>query len=152
MLCNNLVVMAGVQNRRAPTLAQSHLRLNESDDDMSDAIETLMLANLLDVFNERDTAKRQAAIQRTYAPDVAWTDAEETTNGQQALETKCVGLQSNLGKLQFVMDGPVRQVPGFGYLAWRLIDPDSGQRAMSGFDAAIITDGLITHLWTVLIP
>ena len=110
-----------------------------------------MLANLLDVFNERDTAKRQAAIDRTYAADIAWTDAEGTTNGRRALEAKCVGLQGNLGKLQFATAGPVHQVPGFGYLAWRLIDPDSGELAMSGFDAAVVTEGLITHLWTVLI-
>ncbi|QZT62757.1 hypothetical protein [Mycolicibacterium austroafricanum] len=42
---------------------------------MSDPIETLMLANLLGVFNERDGAKRRAAVERTYAEDVRWVDA-----------------------------------------------------------------------------
>ncbi len=37
---------------------------------MADPIETLMRANLLEVFNERDGATRRAAIERTYAPDV----------------------------------------------------------------------------------
>jgi hypothetical protein len=118
---------------------------------MSDPVETLMLANLLDVFNERDAATRAAAIQRTYAVDVEWTDAEGVSTGHDALEAKCVGLQSTLGDLQFESDGPVHQVPGFGHLAWRLVD-GSGTTQMGGFDAATIADGRITKLWTVLIP
>ena len=119
---------------------------------MSDAIETLMHDNLMAVFNERDDAKRQAASQRTYATDVRWTDAEGVTTGLTGLEAKCVGLQSGLGDLQFEPVGPVHELPGFGYLAWRLVDPSDGREQMSGFDAAVITDGLITELWTVLIP
>lgn len=119
---------------------------------MSDVIETLMHDNLMAVFNERDDAKRQAASQRTYATDVRWTDAEGVTTGLTGLEAKCVGLQSGLGDLQFEPVGPVHELPGFGYLAWRLVDPSDGREQMSGFDAAVITDGLITELWTVLIP
>jgi hypothetical protein len=89
---------------------------------MSDPIETLMLANLLEVFNERDEAKRSAAIDRTYAQDVRWTDAEGVTTGREALEAKCVALQEQLGSLQFATAGPVRQLPNFGYLAWNLVD------------------------------
>lgn len=38
-----------------------------------------MLANLLDVFNERDAARRDAAILRTYADDVRWTDGKASS-------------------------------------------------------------------------
>jgi len=41
---------------------------------MTDAITRLMEANLLEVFNQRDTELRRAAITRTYAPDVRWTE------------------------------------------------------------------------------
>lgn len=119
---------------------------------MSDPIETLMLANLLEVFNERDETKRRAAIERTYAPDVRWTDAEGVSTGRDALEAKCVALQQQLGNLQFVAAGTVHQLPNFGYLAWHLVEVIDGQPAMSGFDIAMITDGRITELYTVLIP
>jgi hypothetical protein len=119
---------------------------------MADAIEQLMLANLIDVFNERDADTRKAAIGRTYANDVRWTDDEGVTTGHEALDAKCIGLQQNLGDQQFVADGPVRRLQGFGYLAWHLVDPASGQPSMSGFDVALVADGLITDLWTVLIP
>jgi hypothetical protein len=116
------------------------------------SVERLMHDNLLAVFGERDAAKRQAAIARTYAPTVRWTDAEGVTEGHAALETKCVALQSGLGPLEFEPVGPVHELPGFGYLAWRLVDPVSGQAPVSGFDTVLIADGVITDLWTVVIP
>jgi hypothetical protein len=118
---------------------------------MPRSVSDLMYANLLEVFNERDDAKRQAAEERTYASNVRWTDAEGVSTGLVALETKCVGLQQGLGDLQFEADGPVHELPGFGYLAWRLVDAEGGLQ-MSGFDAAQISGDLITDLWTVLIP
>lgn len=119
---------------------------------MNDPIERLMHDNLIAVFDERDADKRQAAIRNTYAADVRWTDAEGVTTGTDALEAKCVALQSGLGALRFEPVGPVHELPGFGYLAWRLVDPAGGDVAMTGFDAAVIADGAITDLWTVLIP
>lgn len=116
------------------------------------SVEKLMHDNLMAVFNERDDAKRRAAVQRTYAPDVRWTDAEGVTTGHAGLEAKCVALQSSIGDLQFEPVGPLHVLPGFGHLAWRLVNPADGREAMSGFDAAVIADGLITELWTVLIP
>jgi len=118
---------------------------------MADVIDDLMRANLLAVFNERDDSKRRAAIERTYAPDVRWTDAEGETTGLDALEAKCVALQQQLGDLQFVTAGPVHHLPNFGYLAWQLNGPD-GAPVMSGFDVAMVTDGVITELYTVLTP
>ncbi|BBY26841.1 nuclear transport factor 2 family protein [Mycolicibacterium sediminis] len=119
---------------------------------MPDAIETLMFDNLLAVFNERDDDKRRAAIERTYASDVRWTDDEGVSTGRAALDAKCVALQANLGDQQFAADGPVRSLEGFGYLGWHLLDPATGQPVLSGFDTALIADGVITDLWTVLIP
>lgn len=115
-------------------------------------IEKLMHSNLMAVFNERDNAQRHAAVQRTYAPDVRWTDAEGVTTGREGLDAKCLELQAGIGNLQFEPVGPLHELPGFGYLAWRLVDPATGQEHLSGFDAAVIAGGLITELWTVLIP
>jgi len=119
---------------------------------MTTSVEQLMHDNLIAVFGERDAAERQAAIERTYAPAVRWTDAEGVTEGHAALEAKCVALQDGLGPLVFEAAGPVHELPGFGYLAWRLVDPSTGQAQVSGFDTALIADGAITDLWTVVIP
>jgi hypothetical protein len=43
---------------------------------MTETVNSLMEANLLGVFNERDARRRAATIESTYAPDVRWTDDE----------------------------------------------------------------------------
>jgi hypothetical protein len=119
---------------------------------MTTPAERLMHDNLLAVFDERDESKRRAAIERIYAPGVRWTDAEGTTEGRAALETKCVALQATLGTLRFGPVGPVHELPGFAQLAWQLVDPATGQPQLFGFDTVLIADEKISDLWTVLTP
>lgn len=118
---------------------------------MATSIEALMHANLLDVFGEPDPETRRAVIDRTYAEQVNWTDSEGVVTGRDELERKCAALQVTLGGLRFEAVGPVHELPGFGYLAWRLVAPD-GASPMGGFDAAVIRGGVISDLWTVLTP
>jgi hypothetical protein len=117
---------------------------------MTATIENLMQGNLFEVFNERDPQRRRAAIARIYSPDVRWTDDEGVNVGHDALDAKAEQLQSGLGPLQFVADGPVRKTTGFGYLAWHLVAPGDSTPQVSGFDVAIIRDDVIAELYTVL--
>lgn len=117
---------------------------------MTQEVERLMHGNLLEVFNERDSVRRRAAIARIYAPDVRWTDDDGVHVGHNALDAKAAELQSKLGPLQFITAGPVHQTIGFGYLAWHLVDADGQTPQVSGFDVAIIRDDVIAELYTVL--
>ncbi|MGV9798955.1 nuclear transport factor 2 family protein [Mycobacterium sp. NPDC003449] len=116
---------------------------------MSD-IPALMNANLFEVFNQRDAGLRRTAVERTYAHDVRWTDAEGAVDGRAALDVKAAALQATLGPLQFVAAGPARHVPGLGFLAWHLVAPGDETPKASGFDVAIIRDDVIAELYTVL--
>jgi SnoaL-like domain len=115
-----------------------------------DTIAALMHANLLEVFNERDHERRRAAIARTYADDIRWTDDDGVTTGRDALDAKAAELQAKLGDLQFIATGPVYQTLGLGYLAFQLVKPGSSAPEVSGFDVAIVRDGIIAELYTVL--
>ena len=117
---------------------------------MTDAITRLMQANLIEVFNQRDTELRRAAIASTYAPDVRWTEDDDVTVGHAELDAKAVDLQQKLGDLQFVAAGPVYQTLGLGYLAWHLVEPGSDTRRVSGFDIAIVRNDVIVDLYTVI--
>lgn len=119
---------------------------------MTATIQELMEGNLLEVFNQRDPERRRAAIERIYASDVRWTDDEGVSVGHDALDTKADALQGNLGPLQFVKAGPVHELSGFGHLAWHLVAEEGGAPQVSGFDVAIIRDGVIAELYTVLTP
>jgi hypothetical protein len=110
----------------------------------------LMHANLLDVFNERDRARRRATIEHIYTDDIRWTDDEGVTTGRHAPDAKAVELQAKLGDLQFIATGPVYQTLGLGYLAFQLVKPGSSAPEVSGFDIAIVRNGFIVELYTVL--
>ncbi len=117
---------------------------------MSDVITELMEANLLAVFDERDPGRRAAAIAKTYASDVKWTDEDGVSIGHEALDAKAAALQNGaLQGLHFVKAGPVRQTGDLGYLAWEVHTPDNVAVA-SGFDVALIADDRIASLWTIL--
>jgi hypothetical protein len=116
---------------------------------MAETVSKLMEANLLEVFNERDTQRRSAAIERIYAPDVRWTDDEGIVVGHEALEAKAIALQSQLEGLVFTTAGPVYQTRGLGYLAWEL-GPEGGDPVAAGFDVAVLRDDLISSLYTVI--
>jgi hypothetical protein len=117
---------------------------------MSSTITELMHASLLEVFNERDRVRRSAAIARIYADDIRWTDDDGVTIGRAALDAKAVELQAKLGDLQFIAAGPSYQTLGLGYLAFNVVRPGSDAPQVSGFDVAIVRDGVIAELYTVL--
>jgi len=78
------------------------------------------------------------------------TDDDGVTIGRAALDAKAVELQAKLGDLQFIAAGPSYQTLGLGYLAFNVVRPGSDAPQVSGFDVAIVRDGVIAELYTVL--
>jgi hypothetical protein len=116
---------------------------------MTETISRLMEANLLGVFNERDAGRRAAMINTIYSPDVRWTDDEGSTVGREALDAKATALQSQMQGLVFTKAGPVYETLGLGYMAFEL-GPPGGEPVVCGFDVAVVRDGLISELHTVI--
>jgi hypothetical protein len=110
-----------------------------------------MDSNLLAVFNEPDDTRRAEAIARTYTEDVTWSDDEGAVVGRAALAAKAKELTTRFAGLEFSKLGEVRQTSNFGLLAWRL-GPPGGEPVAAGFDAAVILDGRIAQLFTVVDP
>ena len=52
----------------------------------------LMRRNLLDVFNEQDRARREAAIAVTYAEDVVWHEPDRVNRGRGVLAARAAEL------------------------------------------------------------
>ena len=114
-------------------------------------IARLMEANLLQVFNERDPARRREVIARTYTADMRWTDDYGTTVGHDALNTKAQQLLDGpLAGLVFAKKGAVYGTTGLGFLAWDLFANGRDAPVVSGFDVAVIKDHRISEEWTIL--
>jgi hypothetical protein len=113
-------------------------------------IEQLMQANLLEVFNERDGERRRAAIARTYAEGVKFHDPDETVEGHEALDAKAQQILDGAPGFVFSPAGPIRVNHDLGYLEWNL-GPAGAPPVVRGLDIALVADGLITTVYTLLL-
>ena len=115
----------------------------------SDRIRELMLDNLFAVFNVRDPQRRMEAIERNYTQDVTWTDPDGTTDGRQAMNDRAQELLDRSPDFVFSAAGPVLVSSDLGLLAFNLGVPEQPP-AVSGIDVALVRDGRIAVLHTLL--
>ena len=116
----------------------------------ADRIRELMLDNLFAVFNVRDPERRMEAIERNYTEDVTWTDPDGTTEGRQAMNDRAQKLIDRSPDFVFSAAGPVLLSRDLGLLAFNLGVPEQPP-AVSGIDVALVRDGRIAVLHTLLI-
>ena len=116
----------------------------------ADRIRELMLDNLFAVFNVRDPERRMEAIERNYTEDVTWTDPDGTTEGRQAMNDRAQKLIDRSPDYVFSAAGPVLLSRDLGLLAFNLGVPEQPP-AVSGIDVALVRDGRIAVLHTLLI-
>lgn len=112
-------------------------------------IEELMRANLLDVFNERDPDRRREAIRRTYVSRVQFADDDGLVTGHASLNAKAQSILDGAPGFVFSADGPVRVNHDLGYLAWNF-GPEGAPPVVKGIDVALVQDGLIATVYTLL--
>ncbi|RBY90228.1 nuclear transport factor 2 family protein [Blastococcus sp. TBT05-19] len=115
---------------------------------MSRSVSRLMHQSLA-VFGERDDARRSAAAEQTYAADVSFTDPEGVVVGREAVEDKVRGLLAGAPDFVFRAAGPAREAGDLGVLRWHFGPADQAP-VVSGTDIALIRDGRISALYTLL--
>ncbi|MCS5735215.1 nuclear transport factor 2 family protein [Herbiconiux daphne] len=109
----------------------------------------LLLANLRDVFGNRDAVSRRRAIDETYADDVEFTDPEETVVGRDALEKKAASLLDGApAEFVFAEDGIAYADAEMGAQSWTF--GPAGNPAARGIDLITVRDGRISVLRTIL--
>ena len=112
-------------------------------------IRELMLANLFAVFNERDPTRRLAVIARNDTDDVIWSDPDGTTQGHEAMNEQAQKLLDRMPDFVFSAAGPVHVSRDLGLLSFNLGVPKQPP-AVSGIDVALVRDGRIAVLHTLL--
>jgi len=112
-------------------------------------IRELMLENLFAVFSEHDPKRRLEVIARNYTEDVTWTDHNGTTKGHEALNEQAQKLLERTPDFVFSAAGPVHVSRDLGLLRFNLGVPKQSP-AVSGIDVALVRDGRIAVLHTLL--
>ena len=118
---------------------------------MTDAarIRELLLENLFVVFSERDPERRLEATARNYTEDVTWTDPDGTFQGHNAMNEQATKLLDRLPDFVFATAGPVYVSRDLGLRAFNLGVPEQPP-AVSGIDVALVRDGQVAVLHTLL--
>ncbi len=112
----------------------------------------LITASLLEVFGERDPARRRTAMQRTFAVGVIFHDPEGTVNGHEALEAKIEALYAGAPPdWAFLAAAPAAEVADLGRATWTF-GPPGGPAAVRGMDIGIVADGQIATMYTIVEP
>jgi SnoaL-like domain len=112
-------------------------------------IRDLMLMNLFAVFNERDPERRVNAITANYTEDVIWTDPEKTFHGREELNNRAQELLDKLPDFVFTAAGPVHVLRDLGHLPFIHGVPEQPP-AITGYDIALVRDGQIAVLYTLV--
>ena len=116
---------------------------------MSDTLGSLMERNLLEVFGQRDSARRTAAIADLYTADCTFFEAEEQVNGREALNAKVGSILKDATGFVFRAVGLAQVNHDLGRLRWQF-GPAGAPPVVTGTDIAVFEHERIRSLYTFL--
>ena len=116
---------------------------------MGDTLGSLMEKNLLEVFGQRDSARRKIAINAIYTENCTFFETNEEIVGRDALNAKVESLLKGAPGFVFRAAGPAEVNHDVGRLQWHLGPPGSPP-AVIGMDIALFQKGRIRSLYTFL--
>jgi SnoaL-like domain len=115
-------------------------------------LDALMQANVIRIFNERNSSLRLAALRELYTEDATLYDPETAATGQQAISEAVDSLHRMLpADFVFTATGHAVGHNGVGRLFWRA-GPPNGPAAVTGIDVAHIENGRIKFLYVFVDP
>ena len=116
---------------------------------MSDALDDLMKKNLIEVFGQRDFARREAAIAEIYTADCTFFEAEERIVSRDALNAKIERILQEAPGFVFRATGPAQLNHDLGRLRWHF-GPAGSPPVVTSMDVAVFEHGRIRALYTFL--
>jgi hypothetical protein len=108
-----------------------------------------MERNLLEVFGQRDSTRRAAAIAELYNADCTFFEAEEQINGREALNAKIESILKDAPGFVFRAAGPAQLNHGLGRLRWQF-GPAGAPPVVTGMDIAVFDHERIRALYAFL--
>jgi hypothetical protein len=105
-----------------------------------------MERNVLEVFGERDSARRKSVIDELYAEDCTFFEAEDQIIGPDALNAKVGHILEEAPGFVFRLGGPAEVNHDHGRLRWQF-GPNGAAPVVTGMDVAVFKHGRICSLY-----
>jgi hypothetical protein len=116
---------------------------------VSDTLGPLMEKNLIEVFGQRDSARREVAIAGIYTADCTFFEAEERIVGRDALKREDRAHSQGGPGFVFRATGPAQLNHDLGRLQWHF-GPAGAPPVVTGMDVVVFEHGRIRALYTFL--
>src|SRR6266404_878331 len=116
---------------------------------MGDTLGSLMEKNLLEVFGQRDSARRKIAINAIYTENCTFFETNEEIAGRDSLNAKVESLLKGAPGFVFRAAGPAEVNHDVGRLRWHF-GPPGVPPVVTGMDVALFQKGRIRSLYTFL--
>jgi hypothetical protein len=114
---------------------------------MNNQLNQLMEKNLLEVFGERDSARREIAINAIYTEDCTFFETNVEIAGRNSLNAKVESLLKGVPGFVFRAAGRAEVNHDVGRLQWHL-GPPGAPPVVTGMDIALFQKGRIRSLYT----
>lgn len=114
-------------------------------------IGVLLTRNLLEVFGERDPAKRKAVISEIFSDDSVFFDPDGEYVGRDSIEKVVTALQAKFPDFVFRTVGAPQALGNAGRLAWGF-GPENEPPRVTGTDVILVRGDRIAALYAFLDP
>jgi SnoaL-like domain len=109
----------------------------------------LMERNVLEVFGERNSARRKSVIDELYTENCSFFEADDQVIGRDALNAKVEQLLEEAPGFVFRLAGPADVNHDLGRLRWHF-GPNGAAPVVTGMDVAIFKQGRICSLYAFI--
>ncbi len=116
---------------------------------MQFSVAELLERNLLAVFGERDSTRRQAALETLWSPQGVFIDPDGQYVGIDAIGRRVDELQARFPGFVFVARGSANAMHEVGRLAWGF-GPKVDNAAVTGIDVAVTRNGKLLALYAFI--
>lgn len=108
-----------------------------------------MERNVLEVFGERDSARRKSVIDELYAEYCTFFEADDQIMGREALNAKVGQILEEAPGFVFRLAGPAEVNHDHGRLRWHF-GPEGAAPVVAGMDVAVFKQGRICALYAFI--
>lgn len=114
---------------------------------MNNSLGHLMERNVLEVFGQRDPARRKVAISELYTEDCTFFEPDEQIVGRDALDKKVGRMLQDAPGFVFRLVGKAEVIHDHGRQRWQF-GPDGSAPVVTGMDVAVFERARIRALYT----
>jgi hypothetical protein len=98
-----------------------------------------LIGHYIQTWNEKDPARRRAAIDKIWADDASYVDPMAVAQGRDAIDATIAAVQAQFPGFGFRLAGSVDAHHNLARFTWELAE-GSGEAIVVGFDVAVVSD------------